>query len=633
MQCVANGHQIVVLANLHPPPVSEELDSFMFQSVGHSAIEAIAQCMQLPLVRRQIQGRPLHTDAQYTTAAVDSDGDSMDEVEDLYQLLADVRERYPEVEAVASGAILSNYQRVRVENACSRLGLASLAYLWQQDQRQLLRSMIDSGLHAIVIKVAGMGLGSRHLGCSLGELYDELCVLNDRYGLHVAGEGGEYETLTIDCPLYRRQRIQLDQVEQIVHSNDAFAPVIYLRVLHWSLIDKPVGNAVSDTAQWRLISSSNSMDIVDERFICDKHKVKPPSVQQKAQPVVSAIGSIRQSTDCIVLSGVIGQGQTAAEQIDNALQIAERSLQGGRLTLSNVVQCRLYLRSMDDFMECNSIYQRHFGLNHPPTRVCLATFVLRTPEAKCQLDLVAFKGTTGSGYRLHVQSISYWAPANIGPYSQAIVTRQTQRDKLSLSKVYIAGQIALVPETMQLASSGGMQRQIVCSANHCASIAFAVLNSDQSATDRRLSDVFGVDCLGDSVNNSSACILFTRKRTSSPLILCIGYADRQSILPAMNSYMSCTLGKAWLAVPSLLISVKALPRLAVCEWETQVFHPESRVMNDDNDSDNDYDSNCSHNDVFAVHRGLWIREILCIVTYIPTQEHLFQTVGVSNGLF
>ena len=37
-------------------------------------------------------------------------------VEDLYQLLLSVKERFPEVEGVCSGAILSDYQRLRVEN-------------------------------------------------------------------------------------------------------------------------------------------------------------------------------------------------------------------------------------------------------------------------------------------------------------------------------------------------------------------------------------------------------------------------------------------------------------------------------------------------------------------------------------
>lgn len=48
-----------------------------------------------------------------------------DEVEDLYALLAYVKERLPDVEAVASGAIASDYQRLRVENVRWPLGALS----------------------------------------------------------------------------------------------------------------------------------------------------------------------------------------------------------------------------------------------------------------------------------------------------------------------------------------------------------------------------------------------------------------------------------------------------------------------------------------------------------------------------
>lgn len=60
-----------------------------------------------------------------------------------------------QAEAVAVGAILSDYQRVRVENVCSRLNLVSLAYLWRRDQTELLQEMIECQVHAILIKVSG----------------------------------------------------------------------------------------------------------------------------------------------------------------------------------------------------------------------------------------------------------------------------------------------------------------------------------------------------------------------------------------------------------------------------------------------------------------------------------------------
>lgn len=131
-------------------PGVEESDSYMFQTVGHGAIEAVAECMELPLFREGLAGTARDQTLTYETG----DGD---EVEDLFRLLARVKEAVPDVQAVASGAILSTYQRVRVEHVCSRLGLTSLAFLWHRDQHELLQEMVDSGMDAILVKVCSMG--------------------------------------------------------------------------------------------------------------------------------------------------------------------------------------------------------------------------------------------------------------------------------------------------------------------------------------------------------------------------------------------------------------------------------------------------------------------------------------------
>lgn len=65
-----------------------------------------------------------------------------DEVEDMFILLNEVKKQIPSVSAVSSGAIASDYQRLRVESVCSRLGLVSLAYLWKLDQSLLLQEMV-----------------------------------------------------------------------------------------------------------------------------------------------------------------------------------------------------------------------------------------------------------------------------------------------------------------------------------------------------------------------------------------------------------------------------------------------------------------------------------------------------------
>ena len=61
------------------------------------------------------------------------------------------------IQGIAVGAVLSDYQRVRVENVCSRLGLTSLAYLWSCDQMELLHEMINCDMHAVLVKTACIG--------------------------------------------------------------------------------------------------------------------------------------------------------------------------------------------------------------------------------------------------------------------------------------------------------------------------------------------------------------------------------------------------------------------------------------------------------------------------------------------
>lgn len=49
--------QVVALANLLPQhQQTDDLDSYMYQTVGHQLISAYAQCMRLPLYRRAITG-------------------------------------------------------------------------------------------------------------------------------------------------------------------------------------------------------------------------------------------------------------------------------------------------------------------------------------------------------------------------------------------------------------------------------------------------------------------------------------------------------------------------------------------------------------------------------------------------
>lgn len=238
MECLKHGHEILALVNLRPPEIAQELDSYMYQSVGSEILELYAQAMELPLYRANITGKVLNTDLEY------EESDAGDEVEDLYRVLKHAKEDLESknqctIEGVSSGAILSTYQKNRVENVCKRLGMTSLAYLWSRNQSELLTEMIDSGLDAILIKVACYGLEpKKHLGKSLKEMKPYLMKLEGEFGANVCGEGGEYESITLDCPLFKSKKIVIDEYELCIHSNDAFAQVGYLSLKKFHLENK-----------------------------------------------------------------------------------------------------------------------------------------------------------------------------------------------------------------------------------------------------------------------------------------------------------------------------------------------------------------------------------------------------------
>ena len=185
MLCRQYGHQIVALANLLPPDDEvQELDSYMYQTVGHNLIGAYAECMGLPLFRKRLGGTSKSIGMTYER----TEGD---EVEDLRALLAEVKRRVPDVEAVSCGAIRSDYQRIRVEGVCDSLGLASLSFMWRRDQSELMAEMVESGVHAILVKVACLGLvPEKHLGKTIAQMRPVLENLHSRFGVHVCGEGG-----------------------------------------------------------------------------------------------------------------------------------------------------------------------------------------------------------------------------------------------------------------------------------------------------------------------------------------------------------------------------------------------------------------------------------------------------------
>ncbi|XP_010572524.1 PREDICTED: diphthine--ammonia ligase [Haliaeetus leucocephalus] len=464
MQCVGAGHQIVALANLRPAEntgQTDELDSYMYQTVGHHAIDLYADALDLPLYRGFIKGTSVNTGRVYTTC-------QEDEVEDLYHLMKLVKDKEG-VEGVSVGAILSDYQRVRVEDVCRRLNLQPLAYLWRRKQEILLKEIISSNIQAIIIKVAAFGLDpDKHLGKTLDQMEPDLLELSEKYGVHVCGEGGEYETFTLDCPLFKK-KIVVDSAKVVVHSADAFAPVAYLHFLKLHLENKGESSGMFMANSCSCELSCNDDDIFPSSEEDEPQKnilVLWKSSKHNTLDFTKVFGSSGKSPSGYQwFSGITAhflpsKGKNAQEAAREAFSSLQANMTSEGLKLKDIILVHLYIKSMKDFSVINSVYVTQFDLC-PPARVCVET-LLPDGILFC-IDCLTHKYDTATDDVLrdeklvmHVQSISHWAPASIGPYSQSIKVGDV---------LYCAGQIALVPCTMQLVS-GGICTEAVISLRH-----------------------------------------------------------------------------------------------------------------------------------------------------------------------
>ncbi|XP_062580871.1 uncharacterized protein LOC134242764 [Saccostrea cucullata] len=445
MQCVSEGHHIVALANLKPEK-KDEMDSYMFQTVGHHGIDLYAEAIGLPLYRHTIHGSSKSIGRDYTVT-------EDDEVEDLFNLLKKVKDEC-RIEAVSVGAILSDYQRVRVENVCQRLRLTSLAYLWRRDQDELLKEMIDSQVTAVLIKVASLGLDPKHLGKTLGEMYPHLKKMKEKYQLNVCGEGGEYETFTVDCPLFEK-RIVIDEVETVIHSDDAFAPVAYLNIKRAHLEEKPqvpkedMADRVKDLPMLRSSQLHSSLQLenttLDPPMTCngeESHNTVPLTLSEdKLISVVTKHDHIWITRLVGLSTGNASLTEITTKTMNKLKEILENSPATNGCGMSCVAMVHLYVQDMAMFGEVNSVYKTYFGIN-PPARICVQADL--PPNAALQIDCYCNKDVNAR-QTMHVQGLSHWAPANIGPYSQCVKVKD---------KLYMAGQIAMCPANLSIISGG-----------------------------------------------------------------------------------------------------------------------------------------------------------------------------------
>ncbi|MHB1260779.1 MAG: diphthine--ammonia ligase [Thermoplasmatota archaeon] len=162
-------------------------DAWMFHTPNLDAVRGVAQCLGLPLIEADVR----------TGKA--------EEVEDLERAIAAAKQDLG-LDGVISGALASEYQRTRLDAIGHRLGLKSFAPLWHKEPRAYVDSLVAAGWDIRFSRTAADGVPAAWAGQRL-DAAKVAAMAAHRARPHVAGEGGEYETLVLDCPAYSRRLV------------------------------------------------------------------------------------------------------------------------------------------------------------------------------------------------------------------------------------------------------------------------------------------------------------------------------------------------------------------------------------------------------------------------------------------
>lgn len=181
------GWDISHLVTVYP----ENKDSWMFHSINIHLTEKLSEAINIPLIKKQTKGK------------------KEEELNDLKEILEDL-----DINGVISGAIASEYQRTRIEKICHEIGIKSFTPIWHKNQELILREQINAGFEIIIVGVFAYGFDETWLGKTInGKTINDIQQLKKKYSINTAGEGGEFETLTLNGPIFRKKLI-LDKISK-----------------------------------------------------------------------------------------------------------------------------------------------------------------------------------------------------------------------------------------------------------------------------------------------------------------------------------------------------------------------------------------------------------------------------------
>ena len=124
-------------------------------------------------------------------------------------------------EAVCFGDIDLEQNRQWEEDRCKAVGMLPFFPLWQQGREDIVRELIRLGYQCLIKSINRTVLPME----LLGKLLDDASVsMMKPAGIDICGENGEYHTLAVDGPVFRKP-LHFHIGEKIILGDSAVADI------------------------------------------------------------------------------------------------------------------------------------------------------------------------------------------------------------------------------------------------------------------------------------------------------------------------------------------------------------------------------------------------------------------------
>jgi len=178
---------------------SKNSDSFMYHTPNIELVKLQSGSIGIPLIEQATKGK------------------KEDELKDLKKALIKAKKEF-EIQGVITGALYSDYQRQRIEKICNELSLKTFSPLWHIDQETEMREILNNNFEVIITSIAADGLDKTWLGKRIdNKAVDDLVIINKKNKINISGEGGEYESLVLNAPIFKK-RIHIKKARKIMEN-------------------------------------------------------------------------------------------------------------------------------------------------------------------------------------------------------------------------------------------------------------------------------------------------------------------------------------------------------------------------------------------------------------------------------